>query len=102
MFSYAAYNILKASYIYRIIHCGFSPLVEEKLNLELQAMQKIHEAQEETDRELENTLERLAKTRIRNEEAHNKAAREREAMAKEIEDVRGELQTAVYVLICQI
>lgn len=58
-------------------------------------MQKINEAQQETDRELENTLQRLAKTRIRNEEAHAKAARERDTMAKDIEDVRGELQTAV-------
>lgn len=69
--------------------------MEEKLNLEVQAMNKINDAQDETDKDLQQTLERLAKTRIRNEEAHTKAANERVSMADEIEDVRKELQDAV-------
>ncbi|XP_067933095.1 coiled-coil domain-containing protein 178-like [Watersipora subatra] len=73
-------------------HC---PLVKEKLSLELQAMEKINEAQDLTQTELEQTLDRLAKTKIRNEEAHMKAETERENMAKEIEDIKKELQLAV-------
>lgn len=79
------------------LHLSFSPLVEEKLSLELDAMQKINDAQSDTDRELELTLERLAKTKVRNEEAHTKAEKERENMAKEIEGVQQELQNALYV-----
>lgn len=74
-----------------------SPLVEEKLALEVQAMQRIHEAQDETHNELEQTLDRLAKTKIRNEHAHGKAGNERENMVQEIEDVKKELQDAVWV-----
>lgn len=73
----------------------FSPLVEEKLSLELDAMHKINMAQDETDRELELTLDRLAKTKVRNEEAHTKAGKERINMAREIEDVGQELQDAL-------
>lgn len=58
-------------------------------------MQKINDAQNETDRELELTLERLAKTRVRNEEAHIRAGQERESMANDIEKVQQELQTAL-------
>lgn len=73
----------------------YSPLVEEKLSLEVQAMQKIQDAQEETQKELELTLDRLAKTKVRNEQAHTKAGIERETMVQEIEDVKKELQLAV-------
>jgi len=69
--------------------------VEEKLQLELEAMNKINTAQEETDHELDLTLTRLAKTKIRNEEAHAKAAVEREQIAKDIENIRKELTDAV-------
>lgn len=72
-----------------------SPLVEEKLSLELDAMHKINTSQDETDRELELTLDRLARTKVRNEEAHNKAAKERVNMAREIDDVGQELQNAL-------
>ena len=71
--------------------------MEEKLALEVHAMEKIQEAQAATQNELQLTLERLAKTKIRNEEAHAKAAVERETMAQEIEDVKKELQLAVLV-----
>lgn len=62
-------------------------------------MQRIQEAQEETSNELENALERLAKTKIRNAEAHARAVDERKSMANEIEDVKKELQDAVLVLL---
>lgn len=49
----------------------------------------------QTSRELENGLEKLAKTKIRNEEAHQRAEDERIQMAKDVENVRQELGDAM-------
>ncbi|XP_077991434.1 uncharacterized protein LOC144445672 [Glandiceps talaboti] len=65
-----------------------SPLVEEKLELELEAMHKIQQAQLQTTEELEKTLQKLKQTEAKSAEAHGKAEMEREHIKKELDTVR--------------
>ncbi|KAL9979922.1 hypothetical protein ACROYT_G008441 [Oculina patagonica] len=69
-------------------HC---PLVEEKLDLEGEAMSSIQLKQDETDDELRNTLERLAATERKTAEAQGKAAQERSLIKQDVDVVRNEL-----------
>ncbi|XP_006822410.1 uncharacterized protein LOC102808581 [Saccoglossus kowalevskii] len=65
-----------------------SPLVEEKLELELEAMHKIQDAQMQTNDELAKTVEKLKQTESKSEEAHGKAEMERAHIKKELDTVR--------------
>ncbi|XP_050402301.1 coiled-coil domain-containing protein 178 [Patella vulgata] len=67
------------------------PLVQEKLLLELEAMDKIKKAQQETNQELEMTKQRQTKTEIKNLEANNKAETERGHIKQELDTVRDNL-----------
>ncbi|XP_046357907.2 coiled-coil domain-containing protein 178-like [Haliotis rufescens] len=67
------------------------PLVQEKLLLEMEAMDKIKKAQAETDQELEMTKQRQAKTEQKSEEAVNKAENERGHIKRELDTVRDNL-----------
>lgn len=69
-------------------HC---PLVEEKLELEGEAMSSIQHKQDETDEELRNTLERLQATERKTAEAQGKAAQERYLIKQDVDVVRNEL-----------
>ncbi|XP_020616099.1 coiled-coil domain-containing protein 178-like [Orbicella faveolata] len=69
-------------------HC---PLVEEKLDLEGEAMSSIQLKQDETDEELDNTLDRLAATERKTAEAKGKAAQERSLIKQDVDVVRNEL-----------
>lgn len=71
-------------------HC---PLVEEKLELEGEAMSSIQLKQDETDDELRNTLERLGATERKTAEAQGKAAQERSLIKQDVDVVRNELNT---------
>ncbi|WAR24311.1 CC178-like protein [Mya arenaria] len=64
------------------------PLVEEKLELELEAMSKIRNAQNETNQELDNTRNRQEKTEAKSGEAYQKAEKERGHIKKELDTVR--------------
>ncbi|XP_060608579.1 coiled-coil domain-containing protein 178-like [Ruditapes philippinarum] len=64
------------------------PLVEEKLELELEAMTKIRNAQRDTNQELDNTKNRQEKTEAKSNEATNKAEKERGHIKKELDFVR--------------
>ena len=70
---------------------SFSPLVEEKLELEGEAMSSIQLKQDETDDELSNTLERLEATQRKTTEAQGKAAQERSLIKRDVDIVRNEL-----------
>ncbi|KAI8501620.1 hypothetical protein Bbelb_208910 [Branchiostoma belcheri] len=77
-------------------HC---PLVEEKLDLEMDSMARIRQAQHETDGELEQTLGRLRKTEEKFQEALDKANEaldkanvERQAIEKGLNQVRQQLK----------
>ncbi|XP_078673105.1 uncharacterized protein LOC144912123 [Branchiostoma floridae x Branchiostoma belcheri] len=70
-------------------HC---PLVEEKLDLEMDSMARIRQAQHETDGELEQTLGRLRKTEEKFQEALDKANVERQAIEKGLNQVRQQLK----------
>ncbi|XP_070555830.1 coiled-coil domain-containing protein 178-like [Ptychodera flava] len=65
-----------------------SPLVEEKLELELEAMHKIQQAQMQTLDELDKTYEKLRQTESKSAEAHAKAEMERGHIKKELDTVR--------------
>ncbi|XP_041357079.1 coiled-coil domain-containing protein 178-like [Gigantopelta aegis] len=67
------------------------PLVQEKLQLEVEAMDKIKRAQGETDQELQVTKQRQAKTEQKSEEAASKAETERGYIKKELDTVRDNL-----------
>lgn len=69
-------------------HC---PLVEEKLDLEGEAMSSIQLKQDETDEELSNTLDRLEATERKTAEAQGKATQERALIKQEVDVVRNEL-----------
>lgn len=69
-------------------HC---PLVEEKLDLEGEAMSSIQLKQDETDEELHDTLDRLAATERKTAEAKGKAAQERSLIKQDVDLVRNEL-----------
>ncbi|XP_052254970.1 coiled-coil domain-containing protein 178-like [Dreissena polymorpha] len=69
------------------------PLVEEKLELELEAMTKIRNAQRETNQELDNTKNRQEKTEAKSNEAASKAEKERGHIKKELDTVRDALST---------
>ena len=69
----------------------FSPLVEEKLDLEGEAMSSIQLKQDETDEELDNTLDRLAATERKTAEAKGKATQERSLIKQDVDVVRNEL-----------
>ena len=69
----------------------FSPLVEEKLDLEGEAMTSIQDKQDETDTELQQTLERLSATERKTVEANSKAAQERLLIKQDVDVVRNEL-----------
>lgn len=64
------------------------PLVEEKLELELEAMSKIRNAQKDTNQELDNTKSRQVKTEAKSNEATQKAQIERGHIKKELGTVR--------------
>ncbi|RMX48295.1 hypothetical protein pdam_00014726 [Pocillopora damicornis] len=68
-----------------------SPLVEEKLDLEGEAMSSIQLKQDETDEELSNTLDRLEATERKTAEAQGKATQERALIKQEVDVVRNEL-----------
>jgi len=68
-----------------------SPLVEEKLELEGEAMSSIQLKQDETDEELSKTLERLEATERKTAEAQGKAAQERSLIKQDVDIVRNEL-----------
>ncbi|CAL1526941.1 unnamed protein product [Lymnaea stagnalis] len=67
------------------------PLVQEKLILEVEAMDKIRKAQGDTDQELVMTNQRLAKTQMKSTEAITKAETERGYIKKELDRVREDL-----------
>ncbi|GFO13380.1 coiled-coil domain-containing protein 178-like isoform x2 [Plakobranchus ocellatus] len=67
------------------------PLVQEKLILEVEAMDKIRKAQGDTDQELVMTKQRQAKTEMKSTEALNKAETERGHIKKELDSVRDDL-----------
>ncbi|KAL8600724.1 hypothetical protein ACOMHN_057313 [Nucella lapillus] len=67
------------------------PLVEEKLVLELQAMDRIKKAQVETNQELMTTKQRQAKTEQKSTEAMSKAETERGHIRRELDNVRDNL-----------
>ncbi|KAI8786931.1 coiled-coil domain-containing protein 178 [Biomphalaria glabrata] len=67
------------------------PLVQEKLVLEVEAMDKIRKAQGDTDQELVMTKQRLAKTDMKYTEAITKAETERGFIKKELDRVRDDL-----------
>ncbi|KAH9515273.1 hypothetical protein Btru_014037 [Bulinus truncatus] len=67
------------------------PLVQEKLILEVEAMDKIRKAQGDTDQELVMTKQRLAKTDMKYTEAITKAETERNFIRKELDRVREDL-----------
>ncbi|XP_076463347.1 coiled-coil domain-containing protein 178-like [Babylonia areolata] len=67
------------------------PLVEEKLVLELQAMDRIKKAQVETNQELMTTKQRQAKTEQKSTEALSKAETERGHIRRELDNVRDNL-----------
>lgn len=71
-------------------HC---PLVEEKLELEGDAMSSIQLKQDETDDELLETLQRLEATERKTAEAQGKAAQERSLIKQDVDVVRNELNT---------
>lgn len=64
------------------------PLVEEKLELELEAMQKIRTAQSDTNTELENAKGRQIKTEQKSAEAQTKAEKEKGHIKKELDSVK--------------
>ncbi|XP_025109475.1 coiled-coil domain-containing protein 178-like [Pomacea canaliculata] len=68
------------------------PLVQEKLVLEVQAMDKIKKAQVETNQELMATQQRQAKTEQKSKEALTKAETERGHIKREIDTVRDKLK----------
>lgn len=70
-------------------HC---PLVEEKLELEMEAMSRIKMAQSDTNDELRTTVERCAKVEDKSEEASQKATAERKHIKSELDNVRKDLQ----------
>lgn len=70
-------------------HC---PLVEEKLELEMEAMSRIKMAQTDTNDELRTTVERCAKVEDKSEEANQKATAERKHIKSELDNVRKDLQ----------
>lgn len=70
-------------------HC---PLVEEKLELEMEAMSRIKMAQSDTNDELRTTVERCAKVEDKSEEANQKATAERKHIKSELDNVRKDLQ----------
>ncbi|PIK35947.1 putative coiled-coil domain-containing protein [Apostichopus japonicus] len=71
-------------------HC---PLVEEKLDLEMEAMKRIDEAQDQTIGELNKMVEKMTKTQNKSHEAHGKADMERTHIKKELDSVRDALTT---------
>ena len=77
----------------------FSPLVEEKLELEGDAMSSIQMKQDETDDELSRTLQRLAATDRKTAEAQGKASQERALIKQDVDVVRNELN-AVRCVFC--
>ncbi|XP_038056711.1 coiled-coil domain-containing protein 178-like [Patiria miniata] len=70
-------------------HC---PLVEEKLELERDAMKRIDEAQVQTTDMLNQTYEKLQRTEDKSAEAHGKADMERAHIKRELEAVRDALR----------
>ncbi|XP_071807760.1 coiled-coil domain-containing protein 178-like [Asterias amurensis] len=70
-------------------HC---PLVEEKLELERDAMKRIDEAQVQTTEMLNQTYEKLKRTEDKSAEAHGKADMERAHIKRELEAVRDALR----------
>ncbi|KAK7483485.1 hypothetical protein BaRGS_00025284 [Batillaria attramentaria] len=69
------------------------PLVEEKLVLELAAMDRIKKAQVETNQELMTTKQRQAKTEQKSTEAMTKAETERGHIKRELDIVRDNLSS---------
>lgn len=67
------------------------PLVEEKLDLEGETMDKIWRAQNETDQELDLTKNRYEKTEAKSNEALQKAELERGHMKSDLDKVRDAL-----------
>ncbi|KAK3584816.1 hypothetical protein CHS0354_006233 [Potamilus streckersoni] len=67
------------------------PLVDEKLELEQEAMQKIKYAQKNTDQELNSTKVRKDKTEAKATEAKSKAETERSHIKYELDQARGAL-----------
>lgn len=67
------------------------PLVEEKLELELEAMSRIKNAQSETVSELDTTTQRQEKTASKSTEAMQKADTERSHIKRELDTVKDEL-----------
>lgn len=72
-------------------YCYHSPLVEEKLDLEGEAMSSIQNKQDETDDELRSTLERLQATEMKTAAAQGKASQERILIKQDVDVVRNEL-----------
>ena len=77
----------------------FSPLVEEKLELEGDAMSSIQMKQDETDDELSRTLQRLAATDRKTAEAQGKASQERALIKQDVDVVRNELNAVRCVFV---
>lgn len=72
-------------------------MVEEKLDLEGEAMSSIQLKQDETDEELSNTLDRLEATERKTAEAQGKATQERALIKQEVDVVRNELNAVRYL-----
>ncbi|XP_039271313.2 coiled-coil domain-containing protein 178-like [Styela clava] len=82
-------NRLKDDIAFVKKHC---PLVEEKLILEKDAMQKIKTMQKQTDNELSDARIELDKAEAKYQEASEKAENERLTTQKKLEGIRGQLR----------
>ncbi|CAD5122442.1 DgyrCDS10865 [Dimorphilus gyrociliatus] len=67
------------------------PLIADKLELELEAMERIRRAQVDTNEELDKTLKRCAEVQAKSDDAHKKAEEERKHMKEDLENVNNEL-----------
>ena len=76
----------------------YSPLVDEKLDLEREAINRIRAAQQETNSELDTTLQRCAKVKMKSEEAITKANAERDHIKQDLDSVRATLHHIRYAL----
>jgi hypothetical protein len=68
-----------------------TPLIEEKISLELKAIQKIMQAQQETDEQLMKARDRYNEAFERNKVSHTKANKETEALNADLADCKREL-----------
>lgn len=73
----------------------FSPLIEDKLNLEKEAMAIIQKKQDDTDKELKDTKQKLAKTEREFEQKKRQADHEQRMLAEKILSLSNELNSSL-------